>query len=76
MRKHLCLIILNSLALLCSLNAQDIPTILQAEDAAFKIKRHKKQKRKARHPITPMYDQKDVEKTVKLFRPVEYFLFL
>jgi|WetSurMetagenome_2_1015567.scaffolds.fasta_scaffold91248_2 metallo-beta-lactamase family protein len=45
---------------------------IMAEDAAFKKKRHLKENRKARFPEEPLYTTADVEKTFKLFAPVEY----
>jgi len=45
---------------------------IQAEDAKYKRKRHKKQGRKPDHPVEALYDQSDVEATCKLMRGVEY----
>ena len=39
---------------------------IQKEDADYKKKRHKKQGRKSRHPVEPLYDINDVEKTMEL----------
>lgn len=45
---------------------------IQEEDAAFKIKRHAREKRVSPRPIRPLYVAADVEKTIKLFCPVPY----
>lgn len=45
---------------------------IQAEDAAYKRKRHKKQGKKGRYPIEPLYDATHVEETVKLLQGAEY----
>jgi metallo-beta-lactamase family protein len=45
---------------------------IQMEDAAYKKRRHKKEKRQGAHPVEPLYNEKDVKKTMKLFRPVQY----
>ncbi len=46
---------------------------LQEEDAKFKQKRHEKEGRKSPHPVVPLYTVEDVEATVPLFTPVEYY---
>ncbi len=45
---------------------------LQEEDAAYKKKRHMKEGRRGPHPEIPLYTGEDVEKTLPLFRTVEY----
>ncbi len=45
---------------------------IQAEDAAYKKKRHAKEDRPSPHPIEPLYTIEDVEKCCTLFAPVEY----
>lgn len=46
---------------------------IQKEDADYKKRRHKKQKRTSRYPIEPLYDVRDVEETLKLLRPANYY---
>ncbi|MBN2338653.1 MAG: MBL fold metallo-hydrolase [Acidobacteria bacterium] len=45
---------------------------LQEEDAAYKKKRHMKEGRRGPHPEIPLYTGADVEKTLPLFKTVEY----
>lgn len=45
---------------------------LQAEDAAFKRKRHEKEKRKGPYPERALYGPDDVEACCSHFRPVSY----
>ncbi|MBN2578505.1 MAG: MBL fold metallo-hydrolase [Pirellulales bacterium] len=45
---------------------------IQAEDAAFKLKRHKKEGRKSKYPIRPLYSLKDVDRTLPLLRTAPY----
>jgi len=45
---------------------------IQVEDAAYKQKRHRREGRKAKHPIKPLYTPQDVTRTVPLFEPVPY----
>jgi len=45
---------------------------LQEEDAAFKEKRHKREGRKDKAPVQPLYTTEDAENTVPLFSPVNY----
>ncbi len=45
---------------------------IQAEDAAFKEKRHRKEGRQGEHPIKPLYTMKDVERTISMLEPVAY----
>ena len=39
---------------------------IQAEDAAFKQKRHRKEGREGQHPVKPLYTDKDVDRTLPL----------
>jgi metallo-beta-lactamase family protein len=45
---------------------------IQAEDAAFKQKRHRKEGRRAKHPELALYDTQDVQRTMSQFEPVPY----
>ncbi len=45
---------------------------IQAEDMAFKIKRHAKEKRPNPRPLDPLYTLADVEQCCSLFSPVNY----
>ncbi len=45
---------------------------IQAEDVAFKKKRHRKERRSGKHPVVPLYTLDDVARTVRLFDPVPY----
>lgn len=45
---------------------------IMEEDAAFKIKRHKREGRKSKRPIKPLYSTEDAEKTFGLFSPIKY----
>jgi len=45
---------------------------LQEEDAAFKRKRHEREKRKGPFPEIPLYTVDDVRASFPLFEPVEY----
>lgn len=45
---------------------------IQAEDVAFKKKRHRKEGRRGKHPEEVLYDAQDVQRTLKLFEPVPY----
>ena len=45
---------------------------IQEEDASAKRKRHAREGRKGHYPEEPLYTVEDVEKTSKLFSPVEY----
>ncbi len=45
---------------------------LQEEDARYKRKRHRKERRKAPRPVTPLYRTDDAEKCSSLFYPVPY----
>ena len=45
---------------------------IQAEDAEFKQKRHRKEGREGRFPVKPLYTPRDVERTLPLLEPVSY----
>lgn len=45
---------------------------IQREDANYKKRRHKKQGKKSRYPIEPLYEIDDVEKTLGMLQGVEY----
>ncbi|HEY6001033.1 MAG TPA: MBL fold metallo-hydrolase [bacterium] len=45
---------------------------LQVEDAAFKRKRHTREKRTGPHPEVPLYTPEDVEAAAALFAPTPY----
>lgn len=45
---------------------------IQAEDAAFKIKRHQKEGRHGPYPPRPLYTDRDVDRTVPLLTPTAY----
>lgn len=45
---------------------------IQAEDARYKKRRHRKEGRRGRHPEVALYSQGDVLKSSKLFRGVNY----
>jgi len=45
---------------------------IQEEDAAYKRKRHRKEGRKGKHPVKPLYTHKDVERTLPRLRGVSY----
>lgn len=45
---------------------------IQEEDAKHKRKRHKKERRKGKHPEIPLYTTEDAEACLSLFSPVEY----
>jgi metallo-beta-lactamase family protein len=45
---------------------------IQAEDAAFKLKRHQKEGRKSKFPIRPLYSIKDVDRTIPLMQAAPY----
>jgi metallo-beta-lactamase family protein len=45
---------------------------IQAEDVAYKLKRHRREGRTGRYPVEPLFDQRDVDGTLKLLRPVPY----
>jgi metallo-beta-lactamase family protein len=45
---------------------------IQAEDARYKRRRHRKEGRTGPHPVLPLYTDKDVEKAIHLLRGVDY----
>jgi metallo-beta-lactamase family protein len=45
---------------------------IQAEDAAFKQKRHRKEGRQGKYPVKPLFTFKDVERTLPLLRTAQY----
>ncbi len=45
---------------------------IQEEDAKFKRRRHKRENRKSKHPVEPLYSPNDVTDTMKLFTSVAY----
>ena len=45
---------------------------IQAEDAAFKEKRHRREGREGRFPVKPLYTIADVERTLPLLEAVSY----
>jgi metallo-beta-lactamase family protein len=45
---------------------------IQAEDAAFKAKRHRKEGRRGPYPEQPLYTLRDVERTIPLMEAVPY----
>lgn len=45
---------------------------IQAEDAKYKRRRHRKEGRKGPHPVVALYSDEDVEKAIQLFRGVDY----
>ncbi len=45
---------------------------IQAEDAAFKQKRHRKEGRRGKYPIKPLFSFKDVDRTLPLLHTAEY----
>lgn len=45
---------------------------IQVEDAAFKKKRHERERRTGAHPEQPLYTPEDVEATLPLIDPVDY----
>jgi metallo-beta-lactamase family protein len=45
---------------------------IQAEDAEFKQKRHRKEGRQGKYPVKPLYTLHDVQRTLPLLEPVSY----
>lgn len=45
---------------------------IQEEDAAYKLKRHRKEKRKGPYEVKPLYTVEDVDPVMQLFRQVKY----
>ena len=64
--------------LLTPASAEMLPIVLmdsarvQEEDAAFKRKRHGKEGRRGPHPEVPLYDERDVERCLRLLKEVPY----
>ena len=63
----------------CTSATKDIAEIImmdaakiQAEDAAFKEKRHRKENRTGRFPPVPLYEAREVEQVCSLFKTVNY----
>lgn len=46
---------------------------IQVEDAQYKKRRHRRERRKGPHPELPLYTVSDVERTLPLFQSVKYF---
>ena len=42
---------------------------IQAEDAAFKEKRHRKEGRRGGRPVKPLYTIRDVDRTCRCWKP-------
>lgn len=45
---------------------------IQEEDAEYKRKRHRKEGRKVKHPVVPLFTPQDVRRTLPLLQPVPY----
>lgn len=45
---------------------------IQEQDAAYKRRRHKKEKRTPPHPVAPLYTIDDAEAAIPLFKPARY----
>lgn len=45
---------------------------IQEEDARYKAKRHRREKRKGKHPEIPLYDAEDAADVFPLLKPVAY----
>ncbi len=45
---------------------------IQAEDVAYKKKRHKRQGRKSKHPYEPLFRMEDVDRVIPLMKAVPY----
>ena len=45
---------------------------IQAEDAKYKRRRHRKEGRTGPHPVVPLYTDRNVEKAIQLFRGIDY----
>jgi metallo-beta-lactamase family protein len=45
---------------------------IQAEDTAYKRKRHQREGRKPKHPEVPLYETADVEQTLPMLQPIAY----
>ncbi len=68
--------------LLTPASAEMLPIVLldsariQEEDASFKRKRHKKERRKGPYPEVPLYTVRDTEECLRLLREVPYKTYL
>jgi len=45
---------------------------IQTEDAAYKRKRHRREGRKGKHPEKPLYTRRDVNRTLRLLKSIDY----
>ncbi len=45
---------------------------IQAEDASYKQKRHRKEGRQVKHAVKPLYTVKDVDRTIRLLQTAAY----
>ncbi len=45
---------------------------LQEEDAKYKRRRHRKERRKPPRPVVPLFTARDAERCLSMFRPVQY----
>jgi len=45
---------------------------IQVEDAEYKRRRHKKEGRRVKHPVVPLYVPADVDRVIKRIEPVPY----
>jgi metallo-beta-lactamase family protein len=45
---------------------------IQEEDAAFKVARHERERRKPPRPVAPLYTVGDAQRAMNLFKPVNY----
>ncbi len=45
---------------------------IQEEDAEFKKRRHRRERRKGPHPVAPLYTTCDAQASLKLFKTVQY----
>ena len=45
---------------------------IQVEDAEYKKRRHRREGRTGPHPVVPLYDEFDVQRVMRQFRPVGY----
>jgi len=65
------IILIDASSDLFSLMLEDSARI-QEEDAAYKKKRHKKEKRKGPYPVVPLYTVEDVERSYEFLESVPY----
>ncbi len=45
---------------------------IQLEDLKYKQKRHRRENRRSKYPYEPLYTSEDVDRTMRLFRPLRY----